>query len=86
MPQQRLVAAPRDVTVPVVDAWRVPAAGLAAWCVRCHDHARTAARQARQAALRAELLGDLALFDAPTGPTPSTGSAGSVLEVSGGAR
>ena len=71
MPGHRLVAAPRDVTTPEHAAWRLPVAELAAWCSRCHDHAMAEARRARQAVLRAELLGDLALFgapaDAPTG-------------------
>jgi hypothetical protein len=36
-PGQRLIVAPRDVTVPARLAWRVPLPELAAWCVRCHD-------------------------------------------------
>jgi hypothetical protein len=80
MPGHRLVAAPRDVTTPEHAAWRLPVRELAAWCQRCHDHAMAEARRARQAGLRAELLGDLALFDVPADVPVGAGA------VAGGAR
>jgi hypothetical protein len=51
LPAHRLVAAPRDITVPAHAAWRVPVAELAAWCDRCHEHGQTAGRRARSTAL-----------------------------------
>jgi hypothetical protein len=51
LPAVRLLAAPRDVSVPVHAAWRIPTEELAAWCGRCFDHAQAQARRARTARL-----------------------------------